>query len=348
MYLKELMLDNYTVFKQLQIELSKGINVFIGENGTGKTHILKLLYAACQAADAKNIFSQKLITCMLPDGYKIAHLVHRGALKTDIHIIGVNEEASTYLSLEFFSDAKKWDSVVGNEPVWERIFAGTESIFIPAKEILSNCYQLSSAVARNNVKFDDTYLDIIDAAKVDVSKPLASYMVCEGQETYGYKNKLLQSIEQLVGGAVIYDAGKDTFYLDDGYGKLEFNLVAEGIRKLALLWQLVKNGALEKGSVLFWDEPEANMNPAYIVSIAEILLLLQEHGVQVFVSTHDYLFAKYLEIRQNDKNSVLFHSLYKKDGNIEYECGAKFTELKNNAIVSSFNALLDEVYDLGV
>lgn len=348
MYLRKLMLENYTVFTHLQMDFSNGINVFIGENGTGKTHVLKLLYAACQAADAKNIFSQKLITCMLPDEYKIAHLVHQGALKTNIHIIGANEDASTYLSLTFFSDAKKWDSVVGNEPVWERIFAGTESIFIPAKEILSNCYQLGSAVARNNVRFDDTYLDIIDAAKVDVSKPLSSYMVCEGQESYGYKNKLLQRIEFLIGGAVLYDAGKDTFYLYDEHEKMEFNLVAEGIRKLALLWQLVKNGALEKGAVLFWDEPEANMNPTYIASIAEILLSLQEHGVQIFVSTHDYLFAKYLEIRQKGKHSVLFHSLYKKDGNIEYECGAKFTELKNNAIVSSFNALLDEVYDLGV
>ena len=39
--------------------------------------------------------------------------------------------------------------------------ARTASIFIPAKEILSNCYQLNSAVARNNVKFDDTYIDLM-------------------------------------------------------------------------------------------------------------------------------------------------------------------------------------------
>lgn len=31
--------------------------------------------------------------------------------------------------------------------------------------------------------------------------------------------------------------------------KREFNLEAEGIRKMALLWQLVKNGTLEKGAV---------------------------------------------------------------------------------------------------
>lgn len=56
---------------------------------------------------------------------------------------------------------------------------------------------------------------------------------------------------------LVYDEKKDEFYLKSGNSKQEFNLVAEGIRKMALLWQLVKNGTLEKGSVLFWDEPEA-------------------------------------------------------------------------------------------
>lgn len=42
------------------------------------------------------------------------------------------------------------------------------------------------------------------------------------------------------------------FYLKKGSSKQEFNLVSEGIRKMALIWQLVKNGMLEKGSVLFW------------------------------------------------------------------------------------------------
>ena len=56
----------------------------------------------------------------------------------------------------------------------------------------------------------------------------------------------------------------DRFYLKPGtQAKLEFNLVAEGLRKIALLWQLIKNGTLEKGSVLFWDEPEAILIQVY-------------------------------------------------------------------------------------
>ena len=67
---------------------------------------------------------------------------------------------------------------------------------------------------------------------------------------------------------------------------------------MALLWQLVKNGTLEKGSVLFWDEPEANINPLYISIIVDMLLELQRKEVQIFIATHDYMLASYFEVRK--------------------------------------------------
>ena len=43
MYIDYLYLNNFTVFKTLNIEFSKGVNIFIGENGTGKSTLLKLI-----------------------------------------------------------------------------------------------------------------------------------------------------------------------------------------------------------------------------------------------------------------------------------------------------------------
>lgn len=140
---------------------------------------------------------------------------------------------------------------VTGEDGWEESFSGLSSIFIPAKEILSHSYNLNAAVEKNNVRFDDTYLDIINAAKVDIS-------VGRNSDS---KNAVLRRIQEMTHGTVVYDAKRDEFYLKNGSSRQEFNLVAEGIRKMALLWQLVKNGTLEKESVLFWDEPEANINP---------------------------------------------------------------------------------------
>ena len=48
------------------------------------------------------------------------------------------------------------------------------SVFIPAKEILSNAWNLDAAVKMGNVEFDDTYLDIIAAAKIDISRSVDS------------------------------------------------------------------------------------------------------------------------------------------------------------------------------
>ena len=58
---------------------------------------------------------------------------------------------------------------------------------------------------------------------------------------------------------------------------------------------MIRNGLLERGTILLWDEPEANLNPQLYPLVVEILLELQKNGVQIFIATHNYNFAKYLE-----------------------------------------------------
>jgi len=45
----KLELNNFTVFSDLSIKFSPKINIIIGENGTGKTHLLKAAYTLCSA-----------------------------------------------------------------------------------------------------------------------------------------------------------------------------------------------------------------------------------------------------------------------------------------------------------
>ena len=183
-----------------------------------------------------------------------------------------------------------------------------------------------------NVEFDDTYLDIIAAAKIDISRGVDSTA----------RKKYLETLQKISNGKVtVHD---DRFYLKPGtQAKLEFNLVAEGLRKIALLWQLIKNGTLEKGSVLFWDEPEANINPKYIPVLAELLIMLESEGVQIFVSTHDYFLAKYIEVKRNEKSDVQYVSLYKdEDNKVQCEIAKEFELLEHNAIMDTFRQLYRE------
>ncbi|MFW5629104.1 MAG: AAA family ATPase [Candidatus Cloacimonadaceae bacterium] len=43
--IKNILIKNLTVFDDMKIELSPKINVIVGENASGKTHVLKALYA---------------------------------------------------------------------------------------------------------------------------------------------------------------------------------------------------------------------------------------------------------------------------------------------------------------
>lgn len=90
----------------------------------------------------------------------------------------------------------------------------------------------------------------------------------------------------------------ETFFLKNKQGDLEFTLLAEGMRKLALVWLLIQNGTLLSGSVLFWDEPEANLNPALMGDVVEVILELQRLDVQVFLSTHNYVLLKEFDLRK--------------------------------------------------
>lgn len=336
MSINRIEMENFTVFDKINIDFSEGVNVFIGENGVGKTHVMKLVYSACQAVKHDVSFPQKTVRVFKPDGSSIQRLVARKN-KGGTASVKISSDTS-YISMKFTTRTKKWDAEVKNEERWEQQLSDLSSIFIPAKEILSNSFNLTEAALKGNVDFDDTYLDIIASAKVNVSP---------GKDS-SERKKYLDVLQKISDGKVTVD--HERFYLKPGsQAKIEFHLVAEGLRKIALLWQLIKNGTLEKGAILFWDEPEANINPIHIPVIIELLLLLQREGVQIFVSTHDYFVAKYFDIRSTKEDHVKFHSFYREARHlIGYESKKTFADLEHNTIMDTFMSLYHEELGLAV
>lgn len=327
--------ENFTVFENIDIPFCKGLNVFVGENGVGKTHIMKLAYAACQSVKHDVSFSYKTTMLFRPDQSSIGRLVKRNGSGNYAANVLVESDTAK-ISMSFSRKTKKWNAEVQTEEKWEKQMSNLSSVFIPAKEILSNAFNLTEAVKMGNIEFDDTYLDIIAAAKIDVFRGVDS----------ATRRRYLDILQKTSTGKVALQ--DDRFYLKPGtQAKLEFNLVAEGLRKMALLWQLIKNGTLEKGSVLFWDEPEANINPKYIPVLAELLIMLESEGVQIFVSTHDYFLSKYIEVKRGRENDVQYISLYRDEEQcINYEISTKFELLEHNSIMETFRKLYRE--EIGV
>ncbi len=43
--IQSLRIEDFTVFSNSQLDFERNLNIFVGENGTGKSHLLKLAYS---------------------------------------------------------------------------------------------------------------------------------------------------------------------------------------------------------------------------------------------------------------------------------------------------------------
>lgn len=97
---------------------------------------------------------------------------------------------------------------------------------------------------------------------------------------------------------------------------MEAHLVAEGLRKLASILYLILNGEINKNTILFWDEPESNLNPALIRVVAGFIRELEKCGLQIFIATHDYLLTHmlslYSEYKEHTNINIRFSDYIKR------------------------------------
>ena len=331
MALKSIKLENFTVFENIKCDFSPGINIFIGENGTGKTHLLKVLYAFCNASARESSLPLEL----------------RPLFNSNPLIKGVlNRNKDKDVKLQIQIDSKKYNYTLsinedrsGYSGMGNQISGEIFSTFIPAKEMLS-----ISNITRIDEQFDKELA--IDKSLVGIIKKAQNMKLNSPPE---FAMKIAPKLEVIMGGTVFIKESDNTFWIRKNNGEeILFAIEAEGIRKFALLWQLLMNGSLSKGKVLFWDEPEANLNPKLIPVLVDILMELSKNGVQIFLATHDYLFSKYFEVKQATNDLIRFHSLYKNDSSISYEHNDNFRDLKENPIIAAYDELLDEVIRLNL
>lgn len=93
--LKKIQFSEFTAFENLEIPFSQGVNVFVGENGTGKTHVLKAAYAACDITRTDIPFATKINDVFLPSEKKIGRLTRIYASCRRIPKIGAVVAAHT-------------------------------------------------------------------------------------------------------------------------------------------------------------------------------------------------------------------------------------------------------------
>ena len=155
-------LENFTVFESLDLEPSPGINMLVGANGTGKTHLMKVCYAACSLVPLPpEPMTRKLLRVFLPSANSHERLVKHG---------GDGEAASVEVFRGKFFRKCTLPKTSRNaaKPTFESTIDWPNNyeidVYIPAKDMLANAPGFRSLYAAREVHFEEIYQDILDRA----------------------------------------------------------------------------------------------------------------------------------------------------------------------------------------
>ena len=294
--IKSLRMKNFTVFPEAELIFGKDLNVFVGENGTGKSHLLKLAYAllAVQAQGRREsgeatpsatflegAIARKLVGVFRPD--ELGRLTRRRAGVTRCEAELISAESS--VAINFTTKSKGVVSLSGLPTAW----VDKAPVFLPTRELLTMYPGFVSLYETTTLPFEETWRDTC----VLLGAPLA-----RGPREPAIK-ALLEPLEHALGGKIVLEPSGQ-FYLNRDGANTEMHLVAEGLRKIAMVARLVATGMLVDKGCLFWDEPEANLNPRLIKEVARTIVHLSRGGIQVFVATHSLFLLRELYLLQQD------------------------------------------------
>lgn len=329
-----LTVNNFTAFSKAEIELSPGLNVLIGKNSTGKSHLLKLMYALCAAKptptslnedNLSDLLTRKLFGVFKPEK-KIGRLCREGREKTDV---SASLSSGVIITFAFSSDMK--EVVVTDEDGFSTY--KLIPVFLPPKEMLSSFPGFSSLYLQREIAADETYFDLCQALETPSLRDNANEI----------QTAILNKLESACGGEFVLMKQKQFYYKPKEGQMLEVDLAAEGFRKLGMLQRLVQNGRVNPGvsGPLFWDEPESNLNPSIMKLLVDSLMTMCRAGQQVILSTHDYVTLKWIDLLKQNGDQVRFHALYSGEDGVIIQSTDDYERIEPNAIDDAYAELVD-------
>jgi ABC-type transport system involved in cytochrome c biogenesis ATPase subunit len=263
------------------------LNLVIGENGAGKTFLLKTLYAVVRSLEMfgrgderqssiSEILARKLYWTFQAD--KIGDLVSKGSRNPLSFEALVNGRK---IAFQFGRDTSK--QIISE--LYDATPLEGNSVFLPAKEVLSlHHIILKSREVDQLFGFDDTYFDLAKVLNINPTKG-------KNFPEFAASRK---NLRELLGGRMEYDEADHRWTFKKGNEKYALGIIAEGVKKLAILDTLLGNRYLSPQSIVFIDEVEAALHPKAISVFLDVLALLAERGIQFFMATHSYFVLKKL------------------------------------------------------
>jgi len=292
-------LKDVTIFEAFEWEGLSNVNLVIGENDTGKSNLLKMLYAVTKSLleysrdPGENDWwgdqlAQKLKWTFLPPKLELGKIVRKGGDRLEVECRYRFHGRLEEVAFDFGPRTKKQ---IGNTSAFitdRQDGAAPDvplSVFFPPKEVLTTRDAIIETRERLSIPgFDDTYYDLAKALR--------------SPESYGEIDAslkgVLKELEGLFRGHIEEEDGELVYRR--GREKYGIAQTAEGIKNVEALRLLIRSQHIQKGSVLFFDEPSANLHPELTLDFVELLFHLAQAGVQLFIATHSYVVLKQFEL----------------------------------------------------
>jgi AAA15 family ATPase/GTPase len=344
--IQQIKIENFLNFKPFQVPRLASINLLIGDNDTGKTSLLKLLYAVSKSWEIysrnsyenlpfKKVLAKKLFDTFQPRKNKLGELVTKGVKdKLNVSVGYSIDQVYQNLSFKFGSATKNTvndctDSVTTLDNKYN-------VIFIPAKEVLTAFQAIKFTREPHYLPgFDDTYLDLIKCLEIPA---LESHKI-------GPLNDIHQQLEQLLGGQI--SQFEDDFLFKKGHQEFTMSMTADGLKKLGTFTTLIQNRQLHSHTMLFLDEIENALHPKAIRHLVKMIVRLASYGVQVFLSSnHDFVINQLSICARRENMSIFCFSLSKNQNEIDTRIADLKDNTPDNLIVDEALKMFDEDVEL--
>lgn len=329
-YHRHLSLTNFTVFKNASFDFVPGINAFIGENGTGKTHLMKALYAV-QRPLSRDVPSLLTVLERLFQTNSIFSVLRSGTPVDGLATVsGIYHNTEWNYLIKFTDTAPPVFSTYTDQPLMER------PVFIPAIDMMSHTKGFQEAYNSVFLDFDLTCADLVTLFALK-SRMTNAYMPL-GASNIPY---VPDALIPLLGGEIIRDDRTGRFFLDGSEGRIEMPMIAEGLRKIATLVHLINQGWLVPGASLFWDEPEVNLNPVIMDEVIGALLALARSGIQIFLATHSYIMLRELDVQSRKTDTLRYFALSRTNDGVTVSQADSYLDIAPNPIERQYADLYD-------
>lgn len=167
--------------------------------------------------------------------------------------------------------------------------------------------------------------------------------------------ELTAQIQSVIGGSILlendrFGIEKELHYISKEQG-IDINIkdAATGVKTFAYMSQLLKNGWLDKETLLLIDEPEAHLHPQWIVEFARLLVKIHKIlGVKMVIASHNPdMVAAIQSIAEKEgvRKDTVFYLAHKEKDDVSYEFVDKGTDIGD--IFSSFNIALSRIEQYG-